>query len=89
MTEIRIHPKIFEDFPSFRRGIVIARNMDNQGHSSRLEELLERAIDRAAQQPIDLKSDPLAMAWNEAHRRFGSNPNNYKGRINFKMAAYW
>jgi len=58
MPEIRIHPKIFEEHPSFRRGIVIARNMDNHGHSSELENILNGVITQAAQQPIDLKADP-------------------------------
>ena len=77
MTEIRIHTKIFEEHPTFRRGIVIARNMDNQGHSNELEDILNRAITQAAQQPIDLKADPRTMVWSDAHRRFGSNPNKF------------
>ena len=51
--------------------------MDNQGHAPELEDRLSRAIDQAAQQPIDLKTDPLATAWSEAHRQFGSNPNKF------------
>jgi lysyl-tRNA synthetase class 2 len=77
MTEIRIHAEIFKEYPTFRRGIVIARNMDNQGHSIELEDLLNETITRAAQQPIDLKADPRAAAWNDAHRQFGSNPNKF------------
>jgi lysyl-tRNA synthetase class 2 len=77
MPEIRIHLKIFEEHPTFRRGIVIARNMDNQGHASELEDILNRTIARAAQQPIDLKADPRTTVWSDAHRRFGSNPNKF------------
>jgi len=77
MPEIRIHPKIFEEYPTFRRGIVIAGNMDNQGHDRELEDLLNHAIAQAAQQPIDLKADPRTMVWSDAHRRFGSNPNKF------------
>ncbi|MBW2434386.1 MAG: hypothetical protein JRF36_12330, partial [Deltaproteobacteria bacterium] len=62
MIEIRIHPKIFENHPTFRRGIVIAGNLDNQGHSPELEDRLNRAIGLAAEKPIDLKTDPLATA---------------------------
>jgi DNA/RNA-binding domain of Phe-tRNA-synthetase-like protein len=69
MIEIRIHPKIFENHPIFRRGIVIARNLDNHGHSPELEDWLNRAIGLAAENPIDLKTDPLAAAWSEAHRQ--------------------
>lgn len=77
MLEIRIHTKIFEEYPTFRRGIVIARNMDNQGHSNELEDILNRAIAQAAHQPIDLKADPRTMVWSDAHRQFGSNPNKF------------
>jgi len=77
MPEIRIHTRIFEEYPTFRRGIVIAANMDNRGHSGELEALLERAIARAAQQPIDIKEDPRTVVWGDAHRRFGSNPNKF------------
>jgi lysyl-tRNA synthetase class 2 len=77
MSEIRIHPKIFEEHPTFRRGVVIARNMDNQGHASELENILKRTIARAAQQPIDIKADPRTTVWSDAHRKFGSNPNKF------------
>ena len=77
MLEIRIHTKIFEEYPTFQRGIVIARNMDNQGHSNELEDILNRAIAQATHQPIDLKADPRTMVWNDAHRQFGSNPNKF------------
>jgi DNA/RNA-binding domain of Phe-tRNA-synthetase-like protein len=77
MPEIRVQPKIFEAYPTFRRGIVIAKNLDNQDHSKELGDMMNRAISQAAQAPIDLKTDPLATAWNDAHRQFGSNPNKF------------
>ncbi|MGD8666192.1 MAG: hypothetical protein PVG17_09605 [Desulfobacterales bacterium] len=48
---------------------MIARNLDNHGHSPELEDWLNRAIGLAAENPIDLKTDPLAAAWSEAHRQ--------------------
>jgi len=77
MPEIRINAKIFEQHPTFRRGIVVARNIDNQGHSGELEDILKDAVAAAARQPVDLKTDPRALAWNDAHRQFGSNPNKF------------
>lgn len=77
MTEIRIQTTLFDEYPTFRRGIVIATNMDNQDPSHELEEILDKTIAQAAQQPIDLKTDPRTAAWNEAHRQFGSNPNKF------------
>ena len=77
MTEIKIHKKIFEDFPTFRRGIVIAKDIQNDGYSQKLETLLKEAISGASVEPIDLKTDFHTKAWNDAHRLFGSNPNKY------------
>ena len=68
MTEIRIQATLFEEYPTFRRGIVIAKNMDNHGPSQELEDILNKTIAQAAQQPVDLKADPRTAAWNEAHR---------------------
>ncbi|UCB50669.1 MAG: hypothetical protein JSW56_07335, partial [Deltaproteobacteria bacterium] len=77
MPEIRVHEKIFEAYPTFRRGIVVAKQMQNSGHSEELEAMLRQVIAEAAERPLDLKADPRTMVWNEAHRRFGSNPNKY------------
>ena len=77
MSEIRIHREIFESYPSFRRGIVIATKMRNGGPSEELETMLMQVIAQAAENPIDVKVDPRTTAWMEAHRLFGSNPNKY------------
>jgi DNA/RNA-binding domain of Phe-tRNA-synthetase-like protein len=77
MIEVRIHQDILTNYPSFRRGIVIARTLDNQGGAPELESLLEQAVAEAAQYPIDLKADPRAVAWSDAHRLFQSNPNKF------------
>jgi len=77
MVEVRIHERVFDHYPSFRRGIVIAKDIDNQGHSEELESLLQQAITKAAENPIDLKGDPRAVIWSEAHRLFNSNPNKF------------
>jgi DNA/RNA-binding domain of Phe-tRNA-synthetase-like protein len=77
MTEIRVHEKIFEAYPTFRRGIVVAKQIQNSGHSEELEAMLREVIVEAAERPIDLKADRRIKVWNEAHRQFGSNPNKY------------
>ncbi|MFP4085789.1 MAG: B3/4 domain-containing protein [Desulfobacteraceae bacterium] len=77
MGEVRIHQSVFDAYPTFRRGIVIATDMDNQGHSDELESMLQEAVTGAADHPIDLKGDPRTVAWIEAHRRFNSNPNKF------------
>ena len=77
MIETRVHEKIFEEYPSFRRGIVLARNIDNKGYSERLETLLHEAIQEASGNPVDIKADPRTSIWNDAYRLFGSNPNKF------------
>lgn len=77
MMEVQVRPEIFKDFPFFRRGIVVATALRNHGHSERLEAMLGRLIEEKSVQPVDLKTDPRILAWNEAHRHFGSNPNKF------------
>ena len=77
MIEIRIHEDIFKKYPTFRRGIVTARNAHNKDRSGTLEAKLEEAIADAAKHPLDLKSNPRTAVWNEAHRQFNSNPNKF------------
>jgi DNA/RNA-binding domain of Phe-tRNA-synthetase-like protein len=77
MVEIRVDQKIFERYPAFRRGIVVASNIENQGHSAELEAMLNEVVHGAREDPIDLKADSRIVLWNEAHRGFGSNPNKF------------
>ncbi|MGM0664150.1 MAG: B3/B4 domain-containing protein [Thermodesulfobacteriota bacterium] len=77
MPETRVHEEVFERFPGFRRGIVVAAGLDNQGPSPELECMLQEALDRAAEYPVDLKTDPRTMAWNDAYRALGCNPNKF------------
>ncbi len=77
MTEVRVHDEVFKMFPSFRRGIVVAWGLKNQGASPDLEHLLHEALDRAAESPVDLKADPRTAVWNEAYRKLGCNPNKF------------
>ena len=77
MPETRADSQIFEKFPSFRRGIVVARNMNNRGPSIQLESLLNEALANAASDPIDLTTDLRAAAWNETYRELGCNPKKF------------
>ena len=72
-----VHEKVFQAYPSFRRGIVIARNLDNHGKSEELEKLLLEAVKKAGENPVDLKEDPRITCWLAAHQGFSSNPNKF------------
>ncbi len=77
MAETRVGEQIFERFPSFRRGIVVARKMNNRGSSKELEALLHEALVSAAAAPIDLTADPRTIVWNETYRELGCNPRKF------------
>jgi len=77
MPETRIDKRVFDRFPVFIRGIVVARKMNNRGHFKELETLLNEAIAGAAADPIDLKTDPRTAVWNETYRELKCNPNKF------------
>jgi DNA/RNA-binding domain of Phe-tRNA-synthetase-like protein len=77
MPETRVEEQIFQRFPSFRRGIVVARKMDNRGFAKELETLLNEALAGAAAAPMDLTADPRTAVWNETYRALGCNPNKF------------
>jgi DNA/RNA-binding domain of Phe-tRNA-synthetase-like protein len=77
MVEVQVEESIFRDYPDFRRGLVLAAGLDNHGPSHELESMLNEAVIKAAREPVDIKTDPRVTAWNDAHRRFGSNPNKF------------
>jgi len=77
MHETRVDQKVFEKFPSFRRGIVVARKMKNQGVSKQLEALLYEALAEASSSPIDLTTDPRTAIWNDTYRELGCNPKKF------------
>jgi lysyl-tRNA synthetase class 2 len=77
MVDVLVERRIFEDFPSFRRGLVFAEGIQNQGLSGELEAKLTEVLARAARAPVDVKADPLITVWSDAHRAFGSNPNKF------------
>ncbi len=77
MGSIIISEKIFEKYPSFRRGIVIARKMKNRVEDSELYNLLQNTLIRRFENPVDLENDRRITVWKDVHRSFGSNPNKF------------
>ena len=79
MKRIVIADEIFDLFPGFYRGIVVVRDINNQKSNKRIRRLLKGEIDR--QMTIDESQDPRIVAWDEAHRTFGSDPEQYPPSI--------
>jgi len=78
MRKIIIEDQVFQMFPNFKRGLVIVEDMQNHGSHAEIEEMLENQ--RALRQNCPLDHD-FIMAWEEMHRKFGSNPNKFPPSI--------
>jgi len=85
MKKIVIADELFDLFPDFYRGIVIVRDISNQKSDKRIRRMVKREIDR--QVDIDEMKDPRILAWNEAHRRFGSDPDTYLPSIMYLLKS--
>ncbi len=80
----RVEEDVFRMFPQFCRGIVMAAGIDNSRQAPELEALLREQEDRVRQDPqIDLATHPRLLAWKDAYRQFGSNPNKFTPSIVF------
>ena len=79
-----IEEEIFRMFPNFCRGVVMAAGIDNSRPCPELETLLKEQEEKMRRDPgMDLATHPRLVAWKEAYRRFGSNPNKFTPSIVF------
>ncbi len=79
-----IEDAVFQMFPKFCRGIVIAAGIDNSRSSPDLEGLLRDQEEKMRQDPaVDPATNPRLLAWKDAYRQFGSNPNKFTPSIVF------
>lgn len=79
----KIDPAIFEKFPGFLIGVVVARGVHNDGLQSELFEELKREVQQI---PAKIGSTPIAehpqiLPWREAYRAFGAKPKDYSCSI--------
>ncbi|NKB77942.1 MAG: hypothetical protein GKR96_13140 [Gammaproteobacteria bacterium] len=77
MYKINIHMTIFETWPTFCRGVIIAHNIDNRHVAPELMAELQAVCEQASEESIDLKMDNRIVDWDHAHIAFGSNPNRF------------
>jgi DNA/RNA-binding domain of Phe-tRNA-synthetase-like protein len=85
MKRIIITDEIFDLFPDFYRGIVLVKDISNQKSNKRIRRLLRKEIER--QVHIDERKDPRILAWNDAHRKFGSDPDTYLPSITYLLKS--
>ncbi len=79
MKRVIVEDLVFEKFPDFKRGIVYAEEVEIPSENSEIEKLL-RNIENERRDSGFLKH-PYIEVWDNAHRKFGSNPNKYPPSI--------
>ena len=75
-----IAPEIFEMFPGYIRGVVVAHGVKNGPSPPDLVALL-RAAETEARSKLDLEKiieHPLMASWRDAYRKFGAKPGKYR-----------
>ena len=78
-----VDAKIFERFPGYVRGVVVASDVRNSESPAELVELLRDAED-ALRSQVDVEGvaeHPRIASWREAFRSFGARPSDYRSSI--------
>jgi len=80
MPTYSVDPKIFELFPAFRRGVVVATHLDNSSPDPELGKL----ILEAAETMLATTAEPDRIAvWNNAYLKLGVDPKKFTPSIKF------
>ncbi len=73
-----IDTEVFARYPGFMRAVIVAENIDNSGEAPELAALLAQCEKNAREQlGDDFKEHPRLLAWAEAFRSMGINPNKF------------
>jgi DNA/RNA-binding domain of Phe-tRNA-synthetase-like protein len=78
-----IAPEIFEKFPGYIRGVVIAHQVTNGPSPPELVQLMREAevSVRARVNVEQIAEEPHIKAWREAYRAFGAKPSEFRSSI--------
>ena len=79
MRKILVEKEIFEKFPDFKRGIVVGRSIRVEAENQKLDDMLKQMV--AQRSDPSFLQHSYVLAWDEMHRRFGSNPNKFPPSI--------
>jgi DNA/RNA-binding domain of Phe-tRNA-synthetase-like protein len=77
MPGYSVESAIFEMFPAFRRGVVVASGLDNSRGDPETGRLLTAAASGAAADPAKIE------VWNQAYRQFGADPDKHTPSIRY------
>jgi DNA/RNA-binding domain of Phe-tRNA-synthetase-like protein len=81
--EYSIAPEIFERFPGYVRGVVIAHDVKNGPSPAALVAMLREA-EASVRARVDLEKiaeEPRIKAWREAYRAFGAKPAEFRSSV--------
>lgn len=75
-----ISKQIFEKFPDFICGVVIAKNIDNKGTSEEISQLLREEESKIRKEIVleGLAQNPFFAPWRRAYSSFGSKPSQFR-----------
>ena len=81
--KMELSPEVFELAPGFRRAVVIARDIDNEGRSEELELRLTIAMARFREKYTreNFRQTPKLAIWDEIFRKMSVNPNKFPPSI--------
>ena len=76
--KISISGEVFEQFPDFHRGVLIARGIDNIGEDDELFHSLNGLLEdvRGNEQLKDYRIHPRIASWRDAFKKMSVNPNS-------------
>ncbi len=78
-----IAPEIFDRFPGYVRGVVIARELSNGPSPAELVDLL-RGAGKELRHKVSTESiaeEPAIKSWREAYRSFGAKPSEFRSSV--------
>jgi len=79
-----VEKQVFEMFPRFRRGVVIATEVNNTSHDAVVDRLLGDAIAGIPSTASTIEQQRIDV-WNDAYRRLGLNPSKFTPSVSFLL----
>jgi DNA/RNA-binding domain of Phe-tRNA-synthetase-like protein len=78
-----ISPEIFERFPGFARGVVLAFDVHNGSSPDKLVERLRAAEMHVREETTieNIAEHPRIKSWREAYKAFGAKPSEYRSSV--------
>lgn len=76
-----IQDQVFSLYPQFVRAVVIAHDLHISEHNPRIATFLSEVQAKSKKDGAQLLKHPRITVWDDAHRKFGSNPNRFPPSI--------